>query len=126
MDQKASQIRRSQWERIVFEGNKATISKKEWCKQNGISEKSFYYWQRKIRTQAVETLEATKAVSMPVPASTFVELPFLSTPQPAMEPTPPQSLSPELMMQIGDCRIYVTGAVQEHTLGTVMKVIRHA
>ena len=62
MDQKALQIRRSQWEQIVLEGNQASISKKEWCKQNGISEKSFYYWQRKIRLQAAEALEAEKAV----------------------------------------------------------------
>ena len=126
MDQEALQIRRSQWERIIIEGNKATISKKEWCKQNGISEKSFYYWQRKIRKQATKALETSKAVPVPAPCSAFVELPFPSVPQSFREPVQSPGVPPELIIQVGDCRIYVTGAVQEHTLCTVMKVIRNA
>ena len=54
MDQKAYEIRRSRWERIILEGNRASVSKKEWCRQNGINEKSFYYWQKKIRMAAIE------------------------------------------------------------------------
>ncbi len=112
MDQKSLQIRRSQWERIVLEGNQASISKKEWCRQHGISEKSFYYWQRKIRLQAIDAMETAQTASVPSTAtSSFVELPIPSA-QPSFKETPPApGLSPELMLQVGDCRIYVTGAV---------------
>ena len=30
------------------------MTNKEFCRQRGISEKSFYYWQRKLRQQIVE------------------------------------------------------------------------
>ena len=128
MDQKAQQIRRSQWEQIVLEGNRASISKKEWCRQNGISEKSFYYWQRKIRSQAAEALESEKAVPVCVgmSSSSFVELPFGSTAQTFSGGSASPGLAPELMIQIGDCRVYVAGTIREQTLSTALKVIRHA
>ena len=128
MDQNAQQIRRSQWEKIVLEGNRASVSKKEWCRQNGISEKSFYYWQRKIRLQAAGALEARKDVPVCVgsPASTFVEMPLRSTAQTMNGGSASPGLTPELMIQIGDCRVYVAGTIQEQTLSTVLKIIRHA
>ena len=55
MDQRASEIRLAQWEQIVLEGNKASVTKRKWCRQNGINEKSFFYWQRKIRLKALDT-----------------------------------------------------------------------
>lgn len=127
MDKMSLQIRRSQWEQIVLEGNKATISKKEWCSQNGINLKSFYYWQRKIRRAAAEAMaeaENTIPAHVPAPSPSFVELSFPS--QASNGPAPPQGLLPELMVQVGGCQIYVTGSIQEHTLDTVMKVIRNA
>ena len=131
MDQKSSQIRRSQWEQIVLEGNNASISKKDWCQQNGINPKSFYYWQRKIRKATVEALEESETtapihVSDSASAPSFVELSFPSLSQAGREPVPPQNLLPELMVQIGNCQIYVNASIQKQTLDTVMKVIRNA
>ena len=124
MDQKAFEIRRSQWERIILEGNKASGSKREWCRQHGINEKSFYYWQKKIRNAAIESTRSVQAIS-PAPASSFVEIPVPESPY-LSEDSPLHGASPELMLQINDCRIFVSGTVQEHTLRTVMKVIRNA
>ena len=126
MDQKSLQIRRSQWEQIVLEANKSAISKKDWCRQNGINLKSFYYWQKKIRNEAAKALEGASNASLAVPAapSAFVEIPFPS--QSYRESEPSQALSPELMIQIGDCRVYVAGTIQDRTLDTVLKVLRNA
>jgi putative transposase len=129
MDQKSMQVRRSQWEQIVLECNKAPISKKEWCLQNGINIKSFYYWQRKIRKSAVTALDetaSTVSIQVTAPSSSFVEVPIPSPTQNDSEGTPFHSLTPELMIHVDGCQIYVTGSVQEHTLNTVLKVIRNA
>ena len=126
MDQKSLQIRRSQWEQIVLEANKSAISKKDWCRQKGINLKSFYYWQKKIRNEAAKDMEEASNASLPVPAapSAFVEIPFPS--QSYRESEPSHALSPELMIQIGDCRVYVAGTIQDRTLDTVLKVLRNA
>ena len=38
---------------LIQECNASGLTKREFCQQRGISEKSFYYWLRKLRTQMV-------------------------------------------------------------------------
>ena len=38
-----------QWEMVVQECAASGLSNREFCRQRGIPEKSFYYWQRKLR-----------------------------------------------------------------------------
>ena len=47
------EYRAQQWAMVVQECRSSGLSKREYCRQRGISEKSFYYWQRKFRTQIV-------------------------------------------------------------------------
>ena len=56
MDKQSLAIRTRQWYEIVLEANSSSLSKREWCRQNNISTKSFYYWQRKLRQQEAEKL----------------------------------------------------------------------
>lgn len=131
MDQKTTDIRMAQWEQIILEGNRASITKREWCRQNGISEKAFFYWQRKIRRKAAASMDEA-SVQLPLPPvqsnqQSFVEI---SGPETSSDPvkreTVSLNVSPELMVQINDCRVFITGTIQENTLRTVMKVIRDA
>ena len=43
------------WAAVVQECASSGLSNREFCRQRGIAEKSFYYWQRKLRTQIVES-----------------------------------------------------------------------
>ena len=47
--------RAQQWEMVVQECAASELSNREFCRQRGIPEKSFYYWQRKLRQQIVES-----------------------------------------------------------------------
>jgi transposase len=47
--------RAQQWEMVVQECAASGLSNREFCHQRGIAEKSFYYWQRKLRRQIVES-----------------------------------------------------------------------
>ena len=40
---------------LIQECSASGLTKREFCQQRGISEKSFYYWLRKLRTQMVES-----------------------------------------------------------------------
>ena len=65
MDKQSLEIRTRQWYEIVLEANSSPLSKKEWCRQNSISLKSFYYWQRKLRQKEAEKLrDVTPAALM--------------------------------------------------------------
>ncbi|MGN0263706.1 MAG: IS66 family insertion sequence element accessory protein TnpA [Oliverpabstia sp.] len=71
MDQEVNIIRIENWKRLILEANNSGLSKTEWCRQNNISSKTFFYWQRKVRL-----MEARKALSSS-------ELPSVSTGQKA-------------------------------------------
>ena len=43
------------WAMLIQECNNSGLTKREFCQQRGISEKSYYYWLRKFRSQIAET-----------------------------------------------------------------------
>lgn len=40
--------RAKNWTMLIQECNNSGLTKREFCQQRGISEKSFYYWLRKL------------------------------------------------------------------------------
>ena len=42
------------WRMLIQECSNSGLTKREFCRQRGISEKSFYYWLRKLRSQMAE------------------------------------------------------------------------
>ena len=41
---------------VIQECNSSGLSNREFCRQRGISEKTYYYWLRKLRSQMAETV----------------------------------------------------------------------
>ena len=65
------EYRADQWSMVVQECAASGLSNREFCRLRGISEKSFYYWQRKLRKQVAEST-APQLIQLepePVPAS---------------------------------------------------------
>ena len=48
------EYRAQTWAMLIQECNNSGLTKREFCQQRGISEKSFYYWLRKLRGQMAE------------------------------------------------------------------------
>lgn len=42
------------WALLIQECQASGLTNKEFCRQRGISEKSYYYWLKKLRTQLAE------------------------------------------------------------------------
>ena len=49
------EYRAQSWAMLIQECNSSGLTKREFCRQRGISEKNFYYWLRKLRNQMIET-----------------------------------------------------------------------
>ena len=67
MDQITHDVRSSQWLKIITQGQNRPegTTAKQWMDDNGISEKSYYYWLRKFRKQAYSQMtEASTSVSV--------------------------------------------------------------
>lgn len=48
--------RQVQWAAAIQECRASGLTNKEYCIQHGLSEKSFYCWQKKLRTQIVDAV----------------------------------------------------------------------
>ena len=48
------EYRAQTWAMLIQECNSSGLTKREFCQQRGISEKSFYYWLRNLRSHMAE------------------------------------------------------------------------
>ena len=48
------EYRAQSWAMLILECNNIGLTKREFCQQRGISEKSIYYWLRKLRSHMAE------------------------------------------------------------------------
>ena len=60
-----NEYRRQQWAQIIRECQSSGLSNKEYCRQQGISEKTYYYWQKKLRSEAAEGIPQIVEVEPP-------------------------------------------------------------
>ena len=60
-----NEYRKQQWTQIIRECQSSGLSKKEYCRQQGISEKTYYYWLRKLRSKAAEGIPQIVEVEPP-------------------------------------------------------------
>ena len=49
MDTNTAEIRYQRWVQVIQDWSKSGLSKRDYCQQNEIDEKQFYYYQRRIR-----------------------------------------------------------------------------
>ena len=132
MNQEALDVRAEQWRRIVCEciNRDPKISKRQWCRENSIRYRSRMYWQQKFQREALAVINdhgnslpvQSGSVNVPAFADMTAHLEALQA-----EECPPAeqeavTLAPELMIQAGKYRIYVSSSLHEATLETVSSV----
>ena len=61
------EYRAQNWAMLIQECNNSGLTKREFCQQRGISEKSFYYWLRKLRGHMAEASSPQLVQLDPVP-----------------------------------------------------------
>ena len=62
------QYRAQNWAMLIQECSNSGLTKREFCQQRGISEKSFYYWLRKLRGHMTEASGPQLVQLEPIPA----------------------------------------------------------
>lgn len=114
MDKISHEMRLAQWTSIIRECNSSGLSKKSWITANGIDEKQFYYWQRRVREEVFQELQPSLS-----PTQTFVELNVPSS-------TTSHSERPEAILRIGNCVLELQNTLSPILLQTIMQVMIHA
>ena len=126
MDQSTHTVRRSNWINIIqqCQARPAGTTAKQWLAENGISEKSYYYWLRKIRREVCEQeglLEATDPSEV-----SFVEIPVKTALDSAPLPTVPAAITPVAVIRSGRLTLELANDVSEPLLCRLLQEVLHA
>ena len=126
MDKTTHEIRIANWRFIIeqCQARPAGQSAKQWLADNGISEKTYYYWQRKVR-QETYALIKQDAVPPAMPASdtqsvTFAEIPYAAAPDNL------QPFTPDVVVRKGQTVLELSNSVSDRILEKIMEVMSNA
>lgn len=125
MDQSTHEIRTQQWAEMIRQCNASGLTRKEWCRQNGISTKTFYYRQKQIRNEAYcKTLEKSSSGRLSNRTVEFAEAVLPAAPSSSMEQ--PSDFQPDAIIRTPTLTIEVSNRASEEILHLIRTVIHHA
>ena len=117
MDKITHEMRLMQWAPIIRECRSSGMGVRAWCLENNVKEKQFYYWQRRVRGEAFNTLKKTESQSQ----TNFVQLPV---PADSSRNTP--SFRTDMIIHIGNNILELSNTISEDLLSMVLKVMSNA
>ncbi len=114
MDQLTHNVRRSNWINIIrqCQDRPAGTTAKQWLVENDISEKSYYYWLRKIRREVTNPSDLS-----------FVEIPVKTTLDTAPVPTVPATLTPVAVIRSGRLTLELSNDISESLLCRLLQEV---
>ena len=126
MDQLTHTVCRSNWINIIrqCQDRPAGTTAKQWLAENDISEKSYYYWLRKIRREVCEQ-EELQEVTNPSDLS-FVEIPVKTALDIAPVPTVPVAMTLVVVIRTGRLTLELANDVSEPLLCRLLQEVLHA
>lgn len=129
MDKITHEVRLAQWKKIIEECYSRPKGQtiRSWLSEHGISNKSFYYWQRKLRMQAYEEMKQPVALPVMQEPSTvaFAEIPYAAQLQ-ECHPDIQEQFQPTAVIRSGSLSIAVSNSVSEELLGRLLQEVHHA
>ena len=109
-----------QWRKIIQEQTVSGLTIDEFCKQNGLSRNSYFYWLRLVRVDAVNSQQTSAG---------FVELKLPAPPNDAVPCITPISApvqeSSQLTLSVNGVVIQVTDRTSSDLQARTIEVIRY-
>lgn len=126
MDQLTHTVRRSNWINIIrqCQDRPAGTTAKQWLAENDISEKSYYYWLRKIRREVCEQEGLQEATTSS--ALSFVEIPVKTALDTTPVPTVPAAMTPVAVIRSGRLTLELSNDISESLLCRLLQEVLHA
>lgn len=122
MDITTHEMRSANWKTIIqnCQTRPDGVTVKQWLVEQGVSEKSYYYWQRKFRQKAYQMVTKESAHE-PVPAGlAFAEIPLRRAAEPE------ESSHPDVVIQKGRLRIELNSSISDDLLIRILETVSHA
>ena len=120
MDKITHKVRCEQWTNIIKECLASGMNKTAWCREHGISDKAFFYWQRRLREEAyISSIDSSpttvKSVSIPAePSVDFVELRL-----PEQSAVSSAAFRPDVIIRKGSFSLEISNTVSAELLSRI-------
>lgn len=127
MDKSTHEIRLSQWKMIIEQCQKRPegLTTKQWLIENGISDKTYYYWLRKVRREAYSQLNGKNNVLPAVQENTgitFTELPWNHK----QEEDLAFSFEPAAVIKTAKATVALSNTISDKLLAAILQEVSHA
>ena len=124
MDQTTHEVRIANWKSIIeqCQSRPEGQSAKQWLADNGISDKQYYYWLRKLRKRAYDVAQSQGAVPA-VPASQMPSVSFAEIPAQDFLTT---GAEPAVTIKTKKSLIQISSAVSGPLMVELVKAVSHA
>ena len=123
MDKTTYDVRLTNWKSIIerCQSRPQDQSAKQWLEENNVSEKQYYYWLRKIRSEAYQEIHASlpdKTEKQELAPVAFVEF----SGKEIME----HDTTPAVIIQTSKSTIKISSGVSEKLMLKLVKAVAHA
>ena len=131
-----TQYRIREWAEKFRERSNSGQTVKSWCSDNGVSNRTYYYWLRQVREYAAQVMSAVggESVTELVPVTAAKELTAPQAPASAELSVPdgwavcalaeqPKLPAKTLPIEIGKCRVLADETVDPELLAKVCKAL---
>ena len=130
MDQITHTVRYSMWKDILLQCQNRPdgMSAKQWLKENQVSEKSYYYWQRKFRNELFEK----QGIALPAlqSSSNFTDISFAEMTMPtermAVDDQHSEIIRASAVIKTEALTIAVSNDISDTLLSKILQEICHA
>lgn len=109
----AHELRLEHWEKVLRERKASGLSIRRWCRDNGVNEKTYYYWQRKLREKVCEQLAVSQEEPQTPAIFTQVRLP--ASPEPAS--------GGKLIIRLNGAEVEIHGDMPAATVEVVIQAL---
>lgn len=123
MDKTTHQVRLAQWTRIIEECNQrpSGMTAKQWLADNNISDKSYYYWQRRIRNKIANSTSVTSSDN---------EITFADITNPSFSNSSEyhyaDGFTADAIIKYGNSVIALSNSVSDAMLSKILEVVAYA
>lgn len=131
MDQCTHEVRAKKWMNIILECQQRPtgMSAKQWLKETGITEQSYYKWQQKFRTEKYAQMlkESSQVPSVyKNDEVTFAELPYKQPEKDTDISVLYNDCKPSAVIKTGSVTIAISNDISSELLSCIIKEVSHA
>ena len=128
MDKITHEVRLAQWAEIIrnCQLRPQGQSIKKWLAEQGINEKTYYYWQRRVRKEVYDQSTSITPLAESKTDITFTEVPneVLDTSSP--DPTTNTSAAPDALIRLKNMEIEIRNSLSPSILKSILEVATRA